>query len=145
MADPLSIFASVVTVIGAAAGVGKTLSLLRRLKNAPIELLALNNEVSDMRIVFDGLKRFLGQENSRLQSDEHYLQKLSTLVSRAESQLLELHKLIQHRLVQPTPVSTDLKVSHYQWIRAKPTIDRCRRGLRDIRLNITTLMMTLNT
>ena len=48
MAEPLSVIASVITVAGT---LGETLSHIRAFKNAPDEVLALNNELSDFSIV----------------------------------------------------------------------------------------------
>ena len=55
MADPLSITASIIAVIGAAEGVGKTLTKIRNIRNAPTELLALINEVSDLRTILNDI------------------------------------------------------------------------------------------
>ncbi len=44
--EPLSITASILTVLGAAGQVKKGLERLQSLKNAPQELCALTNEVS---------------------------------------------------------------------------------------------------
>ena len=51
MADPLSIAASVITVIRAAGSIGRTLSKIRSVKDTPNAIHALQNEVSDLRIV----------------------------------------------------------------------------------------------
>jgi hypothetical protein len=43
--DPLSISASVVALVGAAAAVKKTLQKVLSLRNAPLELLCIINDV----------------------------------------------------------------------------------------------------
>lgn len=49
--DPLSITASVLTLVTAANKVAKGLDNLASIKGAPAAVLALNNELSDLRLV----------------------------------------------------------------------------------------------
>ena len=144
MSGPLSIIASVVTVIGTAEGVSKTLSTFRRIKNAPNELLALINEVSDLTLILGGVERCFTDDGRRPRLSQQHLQTLSTAINRAKDELLELDKLVQYRLVKPDSVPNKIKVSRYEWTRAKPTIERFRQSLRDNRLNIVTIMVMLN-
>ena len=52
MADPLSVTASVIAVVGAATNVINTSSsLIKTLRHAPTEICALINEVEDLRAV----------------------------------------------------------------------------------------------
>ena len=55
MADPLSIVASAISIVGAAKTVSKTLSTVIKLRklDVPDELMTLVNEVSDLRSVVD--------------------------------------------------------------------------------------------
>ncbi len=54
--DPLSLTASVITVIGLAGQVSKGLRHLHNLSKAPQEILALENEVSDFTVVLANLR-----------------------------------------------------------------------------------------
>lgn len=45
MADPLSVTTAVVTLLGTASAAGKALKKLASLRNAPAQVLQLNNEV----------------------------------------------------------------------------------------------------
>lgn len=57
MADPVSLAASVITVISACAACAKQLDGLRRgFRHAPVEILALSNEISDMSVVLTEVK-----------------------------------------------------------------------------------------
>ena len=52
MADPLSAAVSVLAVMGACAACRKQLNnLLRAVRDAPVEILALSNEINDMSVV----------------------------------------------------------------------------------------------
>lgn len=59
MADPLSIAAGIITVIGAAEAVAKGLGKLISLKGLPSTFVALNNEISDLRLVVQEVDGFL--------------------------------------------------------------------------------------
>ena len=142
MADPLSITASVIAVLGAAEGVSKTLARIKSLRHAPTEVLALINEVSDLRIILGEVERYVIRDVS---SPVEQLQTMSTLVERAMDSLLELDQLIQYRLLKATSRSTEPKISRREWAAAKPVIERYRQGLRDIRLNILNQLVVINT
>ena len=144
MADPLSITASIVAVIGAAGGITKILGKIKNLRNAPNELLALFNEVSDLQIILKDLQHYILQNIERPQILQEELQHISILVGRAKDKLLELDELIQYRLVKPESISDQIKVSKREWARAKDSIERFRQSLRDIRLNIATHMVVVN-
>ncbi|KAL9116909.1 MAG: hypothetical protein Q9187_006561 [Circinaria calcarea] len=144
MADPLSITASIVAVIGAARVITKTLGKIKNLRNAPNELLALFNEVSDLRIILEDLQHYILQNIERPQILQEELQHISILVDRAKDKLLELDEFIQYRLVKPESISDQIKVSKRKWARAKDSIERFRQSLRDIRLNISTHMIVVN-
>ena len=57
MADPLSITASIIAVLGAADSVSKVLSKIRIFNDSPDGLLALINEVSDFKVVLYDIER----------------------------------------------------------------------------------------
>ena len=51
MADPLSITASIIAVVGAAEGIGTIINRIKTFREEPDELFSLINEISDLRIV----------------------------------------------------------------------------------------------
>ena len=144
MADPLSITASIIAVVGAAEGVTRTLSKIKSLRKAPDELLALINEVSDLKIILRDVQSYIARNTQRPQISQEELDNISTLVNRAKDKLLELDKPIQYKLVKPESISDQIKVSRREWIKAKNTIEKFQQGLRDIRLNIVTHMVVIN-
>ena len=143
MADPLSVTASIIAVLGAAEGVSKTLAKIRNLRHAPEELLALINEVSDLRIILGDVQNYV-RDNAGFPALQDTLQHLSVLLNRGKEKLLQLDELVQYRLTKPESVTDQIKVSRREWARAKTTIDTFRQDLRDIRLNIITQMVVMN-
>ena len=147
MADPLSVTASVIAVVGAIEGVSKTLAKVRTLRNAPSELLALINEASDLRIVLGDVERYITRDGNQSQAFRDQLQNISHLVTRAKDCLLELDKLIHYRFLKPGTdelKTKEIKVSRREWAQAKTTTERFRQSLRDIRLNLATEIIVLN-
>ena len=144
MADPLSITASVIAVVGAAEGVSKTIAKVKSIQNASNEALALINEVSDLRIILYDVESYVSQNARWSHSPPEQLDHMTTLLTRAKDQLLQLDKLIQYQLVKPESTDQKIKVSRREWARAKDVIKNFRRSLRDIRLNIVAQMVVLN-
>ena len=144
MADPLSITASIIAVVGAAEGITKTLAKFKSIRNAPDELLALINEVSDLNIILSNVQSYIIHNTQKPQISQEELQNISTLINRAKEKLLELDQLIQYQLVKPESIPDRLKVSRREWLRARGTIEKLRQSLRDIRLNIVTHMVVVN-
>ena len=143
MADPLSLSASIIALRGAAEGVSKTLAKLHELRNAPNELLALNNEISDLRIVLNDLERHF-RRNANMPYAMEPLQPMSVLLQRGKDRLLQLDQLIQYKLLKPSSTPERVKVSWRGWIKAKRAVERHRQTLHDTRLNILTQMGVLN-
>ena len=149
MADPLSITASIIAVVGAAEGVTKTLRKIRNIRNAPEELLALVREISDIRTVIGDIDNYIqkiqkSQDTTSPATVQPELQHLVILVTRAKGKLLELDQLVQYRLMKPESIDDHIRVSRREWAGAKHIIEGFRRSLRDIRFNIVTQMMVIN-
>ena len=143
MADPLSITASIIAVVGAAEGIGKTFAKIRNVRHAPGEVLALMNEVSDLKIILENVERYFVRNASRGLHIEQ-LQTLSALVDRAKEYMLELDQLIHYRLLKAHSTTAEFKVSRYEWAAAKHMVERFRQSLRDVRLNLVTQMIVIN-
>ena len=144
MADPLSITASIIAVVGAAEGVTKTISKISNLRNAPNQVLALINEVSDLRIILGDIHSYIIENTQRSQISQKRLQHTTIFVDRAREKLLQLDELIQYRLTKPESVPNQIKISRREWAGARATIERFQQDLRDIRLNIIAQMTVVN-
>ena len=135
MADPLSITASIIAVVATAKGIGKALGKIKNLSNAPDELLALINEVSDLTVVLDDAESLLTRNiDGPLLS--RAIQHLGTLLQRAKDILLQLDLLIEYQVVKPGSTLKDLKVSRSEWVKSKKKLESYRQRLLDVRLNI---------
>ena len=144
MADPLSISASIIAVLGAAEGIGKTLNKIRNIREAPIELLALINEISDMKVVLSDTGNHFIQNISNMHLQREHSQHMTTLLDRAKEQLLQLDELVQYRLVRPGSTSQKVQLSRREWTLATSTVQSFRETLRDTRLNKIAQMSVIN-
>ena len=111
MADPLSLVASIIAVVGAAETISKTLSKIKLLRNAPDGLLALNNEVADFTVLLRTIENhLLSTEPQRVAPPLDILDCISALISRAKDRLLQLEQLIHYQLLESGSFDKDYKV-----------------------------------
>ena len=143
MADALSLAASIIAVLGAAEGVSKALSKVRSIRNAPDEVLALNNEVANLQVILGDVQGYVRNTPEPHISQEH-LKHLLTFVDQAKEKLLQLDRLIHYNVLKPQSSPNQIKISKVEWLKAVKKIAKFRNNLRDIRLNIVTHMVMIN-
>ena len=145
MADPLSITASIVAIIGAAEGVTKIIRKVKHIQHAPIKLLALLNEVADLTTVLKVVQTFIRDQNTQsCNIPQDQVQQVSILVDRAKDEILQLEKLIEYTLVKPNSTLESIKISRQEWLKARPEITEFQQSFRDIRLKVMTHMALIN-
>ena len=143
MAEALSLAASIIALLGAAEGVAKAILKIQSIRNAPDEILALNNEIADLQILIYDVQRYT-QNNPKSQTSQIHIQHLVTLVDRAREKLLQLDGLMQYKILKPQTLPDRLRISRKEWLKAVKVIDRSRQSLRDIRSNIATRFLLIN-
>ena len=134
MADPLSVTASVIAVVGAANAVTKGLRRLKAAKDAPEGLQDLIQDVVQLEMVLNFVK------SAVLSSGSPPIE-LATLVGEAGSKLLEVQSLIEYTLKK---AGVSDKVDRWQWLRKGNEVERLRNQLSTIRLNLVTLTSSAN-
>jgi hypothetical protein len=142
--DPLSIVASIIAVIQAADRVGSLLSKLRCLSNAPLELHALVNEVSDMRIVLYDLRATLRDIGAWDTLPPERLMHLKKFVISSEAKLNEVEMLISGRFITEAPVGGKVKINRTAWVRRKGHVNSLKNELRELRVAISTSLTAIN-
>ena len=145
MADPLSITASIIAILGAAEGVTKMVGKIKGIQDAPTELLALLNEVADLTLVLRHVQNFTRSQSARSpQSLQDQCQHLSALVDRAREKVLRLEELIEYKLVKPDSTPESIKISRLEWAKARRPLKEFQQSLRDIRQNISTHLLMID-
>jgi hypothetical protein len=141
MADPLSILASVVTLMGACSTIAKDSdSLIRKFKDAPDELLALSNEINDFQAVLSEIRNAClsnpqGNVSGPALVGHQLLTPLNDNVNRARAQLDDLGKFMTS-VTKHVNGSTDLRVSRTEWFKKSRTLANKRERLKETRLQI---------
>ena len=135
--DPLSITASLIALIGAAESIAVGINKLASLRNAPASVLALNNELSDLRLVLREVEPLLQKHYQALadtQSSRFPASGNSTLlisIQRAKVKLVELESIVQSLLMVRMGIRDKLA-----WTYEQDKIIRAKDDLRTARLNI---------
>ena len=142
MADPLSIIASIIAVLGAAESAGKTLNRIRDMMNAPDEVLALGNEISDLTVVLKHVETYVTGANGAVISLEH-LEHLSLLVKRAHSKLAQLGQIMHDHLPESRRADRRRSPLRLSWALLKTKVNGFRVDLRDIKLSMIVQMSTV--
>ena len=134
MADPLSVAASIIAVVGAADEVTNGLRRLKAARHAPESLRDLLEEISQLEMVLNGIK-------SGVLSPENPPVELASLIREAGSKLLELRSLIEYTL---TKAGVSDEIDRWQWLRKGNEVERLRNQLSTIRLNLVALTSSAN-
>ena len=134
MADPLSVTASIIAVVGAADAVAKGSRRLKAAKDAPKGLKDLVLDVAQLEMVLNCVKSVVLTAGSPAIE-------LATLIGEAGSKLLELRSLIEYTL---TKAGVSDKVDRWQWLRKGNEVERLRNQLSTIRLNLVALTNSAN-
>jgi chromosome segregation ATPase len=134
--DPLSLTASIITVVGLAGEVGKN---LRRLHHISAEIHSLINDVSDLQAVLAEVDRVVIQYQVTAHAPEEAILNLSKTVQAARRRLTELNEMI----LESGGADGKAKVARLKWIRAKTQAASIQQSLRDLRMNLVTILGTL--
>lgn len=136
--DPLSITVATLALIGAANQVAVGLNKLASLKGAPAAILALNNEVSDLRLVLQETEPLLLKHSQAAAPgqppfppkmiDATFLLSME----RAKDKLVDLESVIQNRLMTRMGA-----IDKLGWLREQDKVRKAQVDLRTVRLNIT--------
>ncbi|KAL8868130.1 MAG: hypothetical protein Q9174_005196 [Haloplaca sp. 1 TL-2023] len=139
--DPVSVAASVLTVLGAAATAARTLDHLSSLKHAPDTLVALVNEVSDLRVVLHNVRDAV---QDRAESSQE-CGNLSFIVQRASSKLSELNRLIFGNLLKTDGLGDDdtIKASQTAFLRHSGKLKALKEDIQEIKMSMMIAMGTL--
>ena len=125
MTDPLSIAASVATLVAITKPIIKRLKVF---KGAQQELELLLVEVRH----FDDLLQAIRSGNL---TDENW--RIKTLLDDAKDVLLKINVLVQYTL---TEAGTDDKVDRLQWTRKRDDVERLTKSLRKVCANMVAII-----
>ncbi|KAI4174725.1 MAG: hypothetical protein LQ343_002096 [Gyalolechia ehrenbergii] len=144
--DPVSVAASLLTLLGAAATAGRALDRLSSLKHAPDHLIALVNEVSDLRVVLHNVRDAVQVRAKTTQECGN----LAHIVHRASVKMSELNRLIYGNLVKTGGTGCNsladedtVKASRRAFLRHSGKIRALKDDLQELKLSLLVAMGTL--
>lgn len=131
--DPLSITASTLTVLSA---LETAFQLIKSYRDAPGQLEALNNEITDMTAVVTEVARVVNKFQNKLESLSDEGSHLTLALSNIREKARELETLFLSCVVVPSSASDGPKVSRISWLKMRSKVQRLQSELRDGRLNL---------
>ena len=132
--DPLSLTASILTIVGVAGAVGNGFSKLIGLRHAPGILLALNNEVADLYCVVQAVDHLLREHSETIHTAA--ITNLCRSLERAQSTLFELEDLIRDGLTIVRNNGGERKLDRVGWLRSASKVRELKNQLRTDRIDL---------
>lgn len=132
MADPISTTTAIVTLLGAGGCIGKVLKKVVSLKHhAPDILLAVNNEIMDLRDVIQIFDDLLQRKYDT--SDAAPYGQLSVSLDKVKRTLLKLEQLFSYELTVVEGEGDDLhlRLDKSAWLLAEPKFRAIKDQIRD--------------
>ncbi|CAO2649605.1 Nn.00g069900.m01.CDS01 [Neocucurbitaria sp. VM-36] len=133
--DPLSITASIITVIGTAEVAAKSLSKIMRLKGVPDLVCALNNEVSELRLTLRELEAILSGKITNASIRKYIDSGVQPHITTARLKLHALEELVENRLKK-----SDGSLDRIAWLRVEEKIAKLQKDLRRINQKFATVL-----
>ena len=131
--DPLSTTASTLTVLSA---LETAFQLIKSYHDAPGQLEALNNEITDITAVVTEVVRVVNKFQNKLESLSDEGLHLTLALSNIREKARELETLFRSCVVVPSSASDGPKLSRISWLKMKSKVQRLQSELRDRRLNL---------
>lgn len=146
MADPLSLAASVIAVIGAAEATIKVFDRVATFfKDAQLEFSLLRNEVADLQIVLLNTRAILDQRRTSRQPEDELppsYAAISRAINVVQSQLKDLAKLLNCYFAVGFDNEGKARLAKRRWAKqrnvVKLMIDNIRRSKSDISMLLQT-------
>jgi hypothetical protein len=133
--DPLSVTASILTLLGTAEVASKGLKKFMSLKGAPALVFALNNEVSELRLTLKEIEVILGYKANSTSMKKYLDSGVHPIIATGRSKLLALEELIHMRLTRP-----DGSLDKVAWLRVEDKVAGLQKDLRHISQKLATVL-----
>ena len=140
--DPLSITAGILAVTGAGSTIGKGLKKILFARREPL-LFQLNNEVTDLHFVVQGVRDLLQQSTQTNRDNKGFISTRASLVSALEhvkETLLALESLIAYRLTSINSRDGRTKVDRITWLQVEPEVKSIKDDIRTDRVRLSTAL-----
>ncbi|KAK2047654.1 ankyrin [Colletotrichum somersetense] len=147
--DPLSITASVITLLGTVATSAKALEVVRNYRNAPKQVTEALNEVTDLRAVVSMIEHSInGLSDDEKRKHRVICHSLYDLASRANGTLQELNGIVKKVFPRTSVAGSEEPIyvlSRRLWLLEKSAIAVHFSNLQKTRKNLDSALNSLNT
>lgn len=137
--DPLSITASIVTLLTAANHVAIGLNKLSSIDGAPAAVRALNNEVEDLRLVLTEAEPLLRKHGDVTMPSAVAAISLEPIIERAKNKLKDLEAIVGNRLLARMRMKDKLG-----WMFEQDKVQSALGDVRTARTNVTTMLSVVS-
>ncbi len=138
--EPVGFAASVLTLLAAANQVAKGLDKLASIKEAPAAVLALNNEVSEIRLILCEAQPLLQKYENTVASSTDGDRSLQTSIDRAKARLLDLQSIVGNRLMRRMGTR-----DRFGWLYEQDKIQKALNDVRAAREKVTMMLGVVTT
>ena len=141
--DPLSLTASIIAIVGIGGQAAKAVRKLASLKDAPDLLLALNNELSDLRVVVLAIQDVFQKQQSRATEARVDASVVNSLRQTKET-VLKLEALYDRLDTLASWSSWSTPLHKATWLREQKRVRMVQEDLGNVRLKLAATLGVLN-
>ena len=149
--DPLSITASILTIVGVGGQAAKAVKRLASLKGAPDLVLALNNEISDLHLVVLAIQDVFQRQQTGgapLPGNRVVVANVDASVTNslryANEKVVELESLHSQLTTNASRSSGSTTFNKTVWLREQKRVKKMQEDLRNVRLKLAGALSVLN-
>ncbi|KAI9886441.1 MAG: hypothetical protein M1823_001759 [Watsoniomyces obsoletus] len=144
--DPLSISASVITLLVAVGKTGEGVQKLFRLADAPDELATVTNDIAEFRGILSQVRDVTRSIEESMPDSSNALESIRPTIDSARQDVQELDELVEYQLKRSDDRDKKgrLKVARGTWLRKKDQLEQLRQRLRTRMVAFTAALSTLH-
>ena len=139
--DPLSVTASTLTVL---SSLETAFHLIKSYRDAPGQLEALNNEITDANALVTEVARVANKFQNKIESSSDEGSHLTLALSNIREKAREVEALFRSCVIVPSSAFDGPKVSRILWLKMRSKVQRLKSELRDGRLNLSIALAVLS-
>ena len=144
--DPLSITAGILAIVGAGSSVGKGLKKILTARRLPDILLQLNNEVTDLQYIVQGVDDVLRLQARTIGENQGLLPgpaSLTFALEQAKQTLLALESSIAYDLTTVDSRDGTIKIDRISWLRVESKVKGLKDNIRTDRVRLSSALSLL--